>query len=60
MQAHVIEIETLPAYSNGLRTFPPMHRWRCSCGRAGEETTKPRSARNGGARHVAAMERGQR
>jgi hypothetical protein len=31
--------------------------WRCSCGRMGPLTLNARSARNGGARHVAAMEK---
>lgn len=39
--------------------------WRCSCGRVGplqgspDEERAARRARNGGARHVAAMERGR-
>lgn len=45
------------------------YRWRCSCGKQGEwryggnrgsiDSAAVRSARNGGARHVAAMERGR-
>ena len=33
------------------------YRWACSCGRIGDWKPRARSARNGGARHVAAMEK---
>lgn len=68
MQAHVIAIEQ--EGGTPLERF----RWRCSCGDVGPwkgasearrsdwqpRVTGPRRARNGGARHVAAMERGKR
>jgi hypothetical protein len=62
MSAHVIEIGTEgPAEGTtrrGARWFlPRIYWWRCSCCRVGPNKTNPRSARNGGARHVAAMEK---
>ena len=34
------------------------YRWQCTCREHGEYTRNARAARNGGQRHVAAMERG--
>jgi len=43
-------------YTRGL-AYVARHRWMCSCRRCGTWQKKVRSARNGGARHVAAMEK---
>lgn len=62
MQAHVTTIETLES------TGQSYARWRCSCGLRGnpvllehvtwtDRTRAVRRVRNGGVRHVAAMER---
>lgn len=65
MQAHVITIDTDPATVtvDGVVNASPIgqrYRWRCCCGRIGGWTlSRARSTRNGGARHVAAMERGR-
>jgi hypothetical protein len=69
--AHAITIETRVEDAT-VKTKPVLVcRWRCSCGYVGEwkrpvvgGTTRrtqsaARRARNGGARHVAAMERGR-
>lgn len=72
MTAHVIEID-LWATKNvrgGPEDRKRYVRWRCSCRRLGPpllinhvkylgRTSAERRARNGGARHVAAMERGR-
>lgn len=50
--AHAIALE-----NRGLGHSHP-HRWVCSCKRRGRWQQKIRSARVGGERHVAAMERG--
>lgn len=53
MQAHAITIDTDGLGPNML------YRWRCSCKAAGRRWfANVRSARTGGERHVAAMERG--
>jgi hypothetical protein len=61
--AHAITIETSPRFV-GLAVDlgehapgGPIHRWRCSCERTGDWKHSARKAREGGARHVAAMER---
>ena len=74
MQAHVITIDTDPATvtEDGVVDAHPRgqrYRWRCSCRKRGgwsaseiddrRIATAARRARNGGARHVAAMERGR-
>jgi hypothetical protein len=62
MRAHAVEIDTKQV-DRSCAAHGLSYRWRCSCGRIGpwwltKVTAKPeRSARNGGARHVAAMER---
>jgi hypothetical protein len=53
LEAHVIALE-----NRGMAYVAP-HRWICSCGKHGTWRAQIRSARNGGARHVAAMERGR-
>ena len=55
MRAHVVVIETRPSSVETLGGY----RWRCSaCAYVGEWKLSARSARTGGQRHVAAMERG--
>lgn len=55
MTAHAITIDTLVA-----PVPPDRYRWRCSCRRVGKRwTSSIRRARNGGARHVAMLERGR-
>lgn len=68
MKAHAIRIDGGLPYGSIAGQW---HRWTCSCGRVGDWTrgdgnaqnggsnhrTSARRARNGGARHVAAMER---
>jgi hypothetical protein len=55
--AHVVDTLTIPA-GEGHSDY--RFRWRCTCGRAGKwHAARVSSARNGGARHVAAMERGR-
>lgn len=53
MTAHSIVIETRP--DSAMFGY----RWRCSCGDFGSWVLRARSARTGGQRHVAAMERGR-
>lgn len=55
VQTHSTQIDTSPA-----RPATPVatYRWLCSCHRCGPWKLKIRSARNGAARHVAAMGRG--
>jgi len=66
MVAHVIAIETGPRFvglavdRGEVEPGGPIHRWRCSCERTGDWKHSARKARNGGTRHVAAMERGKR
>ncbi len=58
MQAHVItiDVDQTPPWTGA----PPSYRWRCSCDTTGKRWTRDaRRARTGGARHVAAMERGR-
>lgn len=55
IQSHSTQIETSPT---NPATPVPTYRWLCSCSRCGPWQLKIRSARNGAARHVAAMERG--
>ena len=63
--AHAITIDTDRAqavdnFGEAYDVAGTRYRWRCSCGRVGGWTlSRVRSARNGGARHVAAMERGR-
>jgi hypothetical protein len=52
MQAHVIAIVAMP-------TGEALFQWRCSCEASGPWRERARQARNGGARHVAKMERGR-
>jgi hypothetical protein len=40
-------------------TALPQYYWLCACGRRGASTANTRRARNGGAKHVASMERGK-
>lgn len=67
MAAHAIAIHTQVA-TDAEPTGAVRYRWRCACGRDGAWRTArhggspaiaARSARTGGARHVAAMERGR-
>lgn len=51
MLSHEIRIET------DRREWRLRYYWQCSCGLFGKATNQARSARNGGARHVAAMEK---
>ena len=54
MTAHVITIDT-----DGNKPTTMLYRWCCSCRAVGRRWfAKVRSARTGGERHVAAMERG--
>lgn len=66
---HKTEIQTqASADDRGEPTGVFRYRWRCSCGRvgpwrvggevSGQHAKASRSARTGGERHVAAMERG--
>ena len=50
LEAHAVDIE---------RHDVEEYFWYCSCGRCGDTTRSARRARNGGLRHVAAMERGR-
>lgn len=52
MKAHVISIGVARSDEPDDAYF-----WRCSCKRVGPLTLDVRRARNGGARHVAAMEK---
>lgn len=52
IDAHAVEVVTVECPE--LRYW-----WHCSCGASGLPKATGRSARNGGARHVAAMERGR-
>lgn len=69
MSAHVVDVQTQMGgtlqYPSGLFRY----RWRCACGKvgywrygsaeSGAHGAAARMARNGGARYVAAMERGK-
>jgi hypothetical protein len=68
--AHVVEIHTqLQSDEEGNPTGCFRYRWRCSCGKhgpwrtgttdSGHHAAAASSARTGGTRHVAAMERGR-
>lgn len=70
MTAHVVDLRTAIALdAAGVPTGGFRYRWRCSCGeqgrwhatdkQSGSGDRAARRARNGGARHVAAMERGR-
>ena len=71
MKAHVIDTLTQIGMNTiGESTAQVRYRWRCSCGAEGKRwnSSQPngpsagaaaRRARNGGARHVAAQERGR-
>ena len=60
MTAHAIVIDnTVASDARDAVCTPPRYRWHCSCHRVGGWTFSPRSARTGGQRHVAAMERGR-
>lgn len=65
MAAHAIAIDSdirtaIDNHGATYQTAASRYRWRCSCGRVGGWTlSRVRAARNGGARHVAAMERGR-
>lgn len=52
MTAHTIDIIS-------LEVPELLFHWLCSCGERGSLRTNARSARTGGQRHVAAMERGR-
>ena len=56
MTAHTITLDVDLRPSTA--TADTQYRWQCSCREHGEYTRNVRSARNGGQRHVAAMERG--
>lgn len=68
MKAHVVDLQTQAQRDDaGNPTGMFRYRWRCSCGARGQWQTgsddsghhaeSARRARNGGQRHVAAMER---
>lgn len=59
MKAHAVTVdtETVPVMVYSVNTSGYRYRWRCTCGSVGEWKLKAHSARNGGARHVAMMER---
>lgn len=71
MTTHRTDLQTqFQETTDGEATGMTRYRWRCSCGDFGKQwqtSTKEsgstaaaaRRARNGGARHVAAMERGK-
>lgn len=67
--AHAVDVQTQAQTDEaGNPTGMFRYRWRCSCDRvgpwrtgtddSGHHAAAAQSARNGGARHVAAMERG--
>lgn len=59
MTAHKITIDTEQRRTARDPVVQAMYRWRCSCGDKGKLWRREiRNARNGGERHVAAMERG--
>lgn len=67
MATHKVDVQTQADDEAGNPVGVYRYRWRCSCGRIGPWKSgasgsgggpAPRRARNGGARHVAAMERG--
>jgi hypothetical protein len=71
MQTHVVDLQTQVMGADGKPTGVFRYRWRCSCGghgkrwhtgttESGTHASAARKARTGGARHVAAMERGKR
>lgn len=71
MTTHAVDVQTnVQSDAQGGPTGVFRYRWRCSCGRCGRwhagshdvgaHADAARRARNGGARHVAAMERGER
>lgn len=71
MAAHKVDVQTqAQTDDDGNPTGMFRYRWRCACHRVGPWRTgaddsghhakAARSARSGGARHVAAMERGER
>lgn len=53
-----LEAHSIMLLNRGMAYVAP-HRWLCSCGKGGSWRAQIRSARSGGARHVAAMERGR-
>jgi hypothetical protein len=62
---HAVAIEVLAGVDPGPASARPTlsYRWRCTCDQAGpwhvgEPGRAARSARDGGRKHVAAMERG--
>lgn len=59
MRAHVVTIETRKHSQSvdGASCITIALRWLCTCGSLGPWQCRARSARNGGARHVAAMEK---
>lgn len=64
---HAVDIQTQVGVDDqGVATAQVRYRWRCSCGDVGNWHERPgpskaaRRARNGGARHVAMLERGKR
>ncbi len=63
MAAHAIAIDTQVSEWPPDAAFKFRYRWRCSCGDRGCWNQRPspaiaaRRARNGGSRHVAAMEK---
>lgn len=61
MTSHLTTIDTrdvVAKYSTGFVWRCTEYGWRCSCGAAAKDWRKTiRAARNGGTRHVAAMER---
>lgn len=67
MRSHVVDTQTqIEMGPDGQPTGKFRYRWCCSCGDAGKRwhqaggaARAARRARNGGVRHVAAMERGK-
>lgn len=70
MTAHVVDMQTQIQIGHGADPTAVRYRWRCSCGavakqwhasgsESGSTANAARRARNGGARHVAAQERGK-
>lgn len=59
MAGHIVKIEPYDHMpEDGPNGTAITYQWVCSCGRRGPlYVTSDRSARNGGARHVAAQER---
>jgi hypothetical protein len=62
MRCHITEVQTEGEASGVDRhgrswSLPRIYWWRCTCARVGPNKTNELAARNGGRRHVAAMEK---